>query len=152
MNCPLCKTEALATAGEHAMQACAACASTLGIIPMPPRTRPMRRCDKCNGGKFVRAIPREHSYSGAPGAEGPVSRPMLLTNQPIVKSKFRWTNIVGQDETKPIDIDRGYGVLEVYACLGCGAVEWYCMGVESIPIHPHLMTELVDLDGETPYR
>ena len=46
----------------------------------------------------------------------------------------------------------GYGVLEVYICYACGAVEWYCGDVATIPIHPWLMTEVVDYDAGTPYR
>ena len=43
-----------------------------------------------------------------------------------------------------IEVEKGYGMLEVYACFGCGAVQWYCGDVAAIPIHPHLMTEIVE--------
>lgn len=46
------------------------------------------------------------------------------------------------------------GLLEAYICRTCGAVEWYCVDVEKIPIHPHLMTEEIDYDADRagPYR
>jgi hypothetical protein len=153
MVCPLCNSEPLDTAPEQAMQACTTCAKRIGIVPMPPVTRPQRRCAKCNGGKFVRAIPREHGYAFKDGMDQQISRPMTMTNRPVVQSKYRWTEVANPPrDTLPVDLDLGWGMLEVYACFGCGAVEWYCNGVQQIPIHPHLMTEMIDLDGESPYR
>lgn len=34
----------------------------------------------------------------------------------------------------------------------CGKVEWCCMDVIKVPIDPHLMTEVVDYDGDGPHR
>jgi len=47
---------------------------------------------------------------------------------------------------RPLDVEHGHGLLEAYACFGCGAVEWYCLDVDSIPVHPNLMTEVIESD------
>jgi hypothetical protein len=61
MNCPICKKDVSDTPDVLAMQACNDCASRIGIVPMPPATRPPKPCARCGGTKFLRAIPREHT-------------------------------------------------------------------------------------------
>ena len=139
-KCPLCTAGRLKTPAELSMQACQSCASTIGLIPMPPSRRPPAPCARCNGRQFVRVIPREHKDSYA--------APMFVTHAPRGDREWAWSRVA------PIGITQGVGVLETYICRKCGAVEWYCIDVENIPTHPHLMSEGIDYDapGETPYR
>lgn len=74
---------------------------------------------------------------------------MYVTYMPA-KEKGFFSNSVA-----PIAIEQaGVGLLETYICKKCGAVEWYCVDVEKIPVHPHLMSEEIDYAkrGEGPYR
>ncbi len=123
------------------MNACFPCANKVGLIPMPPVTRPPKACS-CGGRKFMRAIPREHSGS----AGYPTSARMVLTHPIHRQSGIFWNT------AERIDIEYGWGRLEVFTCYACGKVEWYCSDVEKVPIHPHLMTDVVDYDATGPYR
>ena len=146
MSCSICAA-ALFTPAEHAMQTCAACAGKCGIVPMPPATRPPAPCQRCNGRVFVRAIPREHSSARSGEQNAQVSVPMFVTHRPSLHDGWvlKYAN--------ELEIENGYGVLELYICRGCGFVEWYCPTVAHIPLQPNMMTELVDYDaGGTPYR
>ena len=124
------------------MNACLTCASTVGLIPMPPMTRPPKACS-CGGRKFLRAIPREHTVDRHSGIQ--TSVPMVLTH-PIRRNEGVFDNGVS------IDIDEGWGRLEVFTCYACGKVEWYCSDVAKVPIGPHLMTDVVDYDASGSYR
>ena len=146
-KCPICEDEPMTNEREQAMQACGACANKLGLIPMPPARGPFA-CRNCGGKKFLHAIPREHS-AGNLGMDSntQLSAPMMLTHVPRAQKGYvlRYA--------QALNIQEGYGLLEIYACFRCGAVEWYCDGVQRIPISPHLMTEVVDYDQTTtPYR
>lgn len=143
--CSLCKEYSLATEADRQLGACATCAQRLGIIPMPPETRPRTPCQRCHGKSFVRAIPREHSSTGGEHS-GQVSAPMYLTHEPIVDEHWLLPN-----STHLHIQQRGIGLLEAYVCRKCGYVEWYCRDPEKIPIDPRLMTELIS-DDDTPYR
>jgi hypothetical protein len=144
-TCKLCGVD-VTVDEEVAMQACRVCADKIGLRPMPPPIRPARPCARCNGMKFVRVIPREHSTVRTGDGNSQVSAPMFLTH---VAKGFRGWVFSGVHE---LEIERGFGMLEVYACWQCGAVEWYARDVQQIPIHPHFMTDVVDYDGEGPYR
>jgi hypothetical protein len=50
------------------------------------------------------------------------------------------------------DQHRAYGELEMYVCRGCGYIDWYCNDLESVPIGPQYMTELVEGESAGPYR
>lgn len=129
------------------METCSTCAMSIGIIPMPPATRPPTPCARCNGRKFVRAIPREHSTKRSGDGNAQFSVPMFLTHQPA----FHGGWVVSY--AKEIEIENGFGLFEVYSCHRCGFVEWYCPTVQAIPIQPNMMTEIVDYDdGAAPYR
>jgi hypothetical protein len=137
--CPLCQREPLTAPEHHAQQACASCAAQIGIIPMPPRRRPRRPCVACNGSVFVRVLPREHTARGYGTLSVPISAPMYLTHEPQTSPRYSGGNTVESLETRV-----GHGLVEAYVCRSCGRIEWYCPDAERIPIHPHLMTELVD--------
>lgn len=145
--CELCEKNYLGSEAEQQMQACQACAATIGIVPMPPARRPPVPCQRCNGRQFMRVIPREHSSRRLGEGNGQVSAPMYLTHAP---TKYRgWitstVNLIAPEAG-------GIGILETYVCRSCGFVEWYCNDAERIPAHPHLMSELVDYDSDSPYR
>lgn len=133
-KCPICTHASIDTVAERTANACEACQSKLGIIPMPSAVR-RGPCGHCGGRKFLRAIPREHTMRDK---DGPACAPMFVTHAP---RGYRGAMVRA---AKELDIEQGYGRLEVYACFGCGAVQWYCVGIESIPIHPNLMTEIVE--------
>ena len=135
--CPICSHGRIDNEAERATNACDACQAKLGLIPMPP-ARPRGPCRRCQGRKFLRAIPREHTTKRSGSANKQLSAPMFLTHghHGHEGSMFR--------SAAEIEIDEGFGLLEVYACFGCGAVEWYCADVANIPVHPHLMTAIVD--------
>lgn len=103
---------------------------------------------RCNGMRFVRAIPREYTaiHHGDVGWE--VTAPMAITAAPKIKPAF----FGGQKVQTPDILYQRHGTLETYICTGCGFVEWYCHGVDAIPIGPEYMTELVDYPASDPYR
>ena len=147
MKCGICDELELGSAVEQQMQACITCANTYGLVAMPPPTRPNKPCATCGGTKFLRTIPREHSIGNVGGELNmQTSTPMMLTFKP------RASPGVFSVRREPLDISRGWGWLEVYACYDCGRVEWFCTNVRDIPIHPHLMTDIVDYGGTGPYR
>lgn len=131
------------------MQTCRECATRIGLIPMPPSRRPPAPCARCNHMVFIRVIPREHSSSRDGEINAQLSAPMYVTHTP---TKYRgwFANTVNELEIEKA----GVGLLETYICKKCGAVEWYCVDVEKIPVHPHLMSEEIDYAkrGEGPYR
>lgn len=135
--CPICTHGRIDNDSERATKACDACQKKLGLIPMPPARR-RGACTRCQGRKFLRAIPREHTTNQTGTVNAQVSAPMFLTHSHRGHhgSMFR--------SAAELEVDKGHGVLEVYACFGCGAVEWYCGDVAAIPVHPHLMTEIVE--------
>jgi hypothetical protein len=130
---------------ERATQACHKCAGKIGLVPMPPSRRPAAPCARCGHRQFVRVIPREKSATGADRVDD-VSAPMYLTHAPTAHLQRQL------QDAKPISTGTGIGMLEAYVCRRCGAVEWYCLDAERIPIHPHLMTQLIDYEGQGPYR
>ena len=133
MQCPICTHGVIDNEAEQATQACDACRTKLGLIPMPP-ARPRGACRQCGGRKFLRAIPREHAFKK--GAH--VSAPMYLTLAPQGYQGAMMRT------ARDLEVDKGHGLLEVYACFGCGAVTWYCLDVEAIPVHPNFMTQIVE--------
>lgn len=146
-KCELCDTNFLVSAGAKQMQACEECARKIGIIPMPPARRPPAPCQRCNGQQFLRVIPREHASQRYGEQNVQISAPMFVTHRPTTHRSWL------QKGVNPIEHDsQGVGMLETYLCRKCGFVEWYCSDVERIPAHPHLMSEMIDYAGETPYR
>lgn len=148
-GCPFCDQNTLRTDEERAMQACRECAPKIGLIPMPPSRRPPAPCGRCSSMTFIRAIPREHSTERQGEWNAQLSAPMYVTHTPS-KYKGWFSNTVNQLEIEKT----GVGLLETYICKKCGFVEWYCIDVENIPIHPHVMSEEIDYAarGEGPYR
>src|SRR5258705_1909024 len=110
---------------------CKQCADEVGMKPMPPPRRRAAPCSRCNGMTFARSMPRE--YSG----EYDRAYPMTVTQPPRTVEKMFGT---GNNVYTP-DPRYGAGVLEVYTCLGCGLVEWYCQDPQKIPIGPEHMTD-----------
>ncbi|MBA3539845.1 MAG: hypothetical protein H0T79_09465 [Deltaproteobacteria bacterium] len=140
--CKVCSTTALSNPGI-----CVACCDTLGVVAMPPARRPARPCLRCNGMKFVRVMPREHSAVGADFVRTQAA-PMALTHDPRVIP----AGLLSRETVAAPDITAGFGVLETYVCLGCEYVEWYCQGAREIPIGPEYMTEVIDYTSDAPYR
>lgn len=145
MTCSVCAYENLTEPDEIAMQTCAKCARSCGIVPMPPVTRPPAPCLRCGKRKFVHAVAREFTSRTQGEANGQITAPMAIGHAPM-------RDRMDYDDCNVIDIKRGRGPLEVYVCCGCGFVEWYCPDVARIPIHPNQMTEIVDYDAGGPYR
>jgi hypothetical protein len=115
---------------------------------MPIMSRPARPCLRCNSLQFVRVIPREHSSARGGEMNAQVSAPMYLTHRPTVDK-----GIIFGDSAEELPIEEpGIGVLEIFACRGCGFLEWYCPDVNSIPADPVLMTDHVDYNSDKPYR
>jgi hypothetical protein len=125
VTCKVCESTPLSKAGI-----CAMCCTKLGIVPMGEARRPPRPCMRCNAMKFVRVIPRELDQEAAP---------MALSYG------------ISRDSTAVLQ--KGFGKLEAYVCYACNYVEWYTReNAKDIPIGPEYMTEIVDLEGEAPYR
>jgi hypothetical protein len=130
---------------------CPECVTTLGLVPMPAPRRPAQPCTKCDGMKFIRAIPREYTATDGGVSTRSVIAPMALTVRPVVSKRGLLSG--GGNEASEPDVRRhSRGTLEVYVCVGCGFLEWYCQDPESIPIGPEYMTEAIDYGGRTPYR
>lgn len=145
MQCPVCARAPLVLSDELQMQMCTKCAVENGVRPMPPAMRPPAPCLRCKGLKFVRTVPREYSIvldSQRPN-DRQVAAPMYFTYSPT------FGQFGGRHD---IDIQKGYGQLEMYACVACGFVELYAHAPADIPIHPHLMTEEIDYSASGPYR
>jgi hypothetical protein len=141
-KCAGCNREPIVTSVEQATQLCANCATSLGVIPMPPPRRLLVPCRCCNGMSFIRAIPRE--VAPTLHTQQPVTAPMTVT---IGGQESGW---LGMGITA--DISRAFGLLEIYVCRACGYVEWYCSDPARVPIGPQFMTELIEVGGEGPYR
>lgn len=133
--------------GREGLSMCEGCGTKVGVIPMPPASRPPTPCARCSGRKFVRCIPREHTSATGGEMNEQHTNPMFLTH--AAEAHHGWI----LNHVKELDARKGFGMLEVYACWNCGAVEWHCLDVRNIPIHPDLMTQLIDYDDtESPYR
>ena len=148
-KCPFCSKAQLESDDERAMQACRDCATTIGIIPMPPSRRPPTPCARCNHTTFIRVIPREHSSRRSGDGNAQISVPMYVTHTPTKYDGFFGKRV------EEVEIEKkGVGLLETYICKKCGFVEWYCIDTHNIPIGPHTMTEEIDYAarGDTPYR
>lgn len=131
------------TQAETETLLCSHCAHILGVVPMRPARRPATPCLKCNGMKFIRAVPRELT---AGPEQGTMAMPMGLVYQyEVQRSRY-------ESQPLPIDARKALGMLEVYVCRKCGFVEWYCSDPDRIPIGPVYMTEDIDYDSDTPYR
>jgi hypothetical protein len=118
---------------ERATQLCKTCGTTLGVIPMPLARRDLAPCRCCRGTSFIRVIPRDTWPQSQRGAQ--VASPMAVT--------------LG---AAPANLERPLGVLEMYVCRACGYVDWYCNDPQAVPIGPEYMTELVEAQGQPPYR
>jgi hypothetical protein len=146
-HCRICDQELL---GSSALpDICAGCATTLGLVPMPPPRRPARPCAKCNGMKFIRAIPREYTAEAYGVGILAVVAPMALTARFTVARHLLFK---GSTVSQPKLSQQSCGTLEAYVCAGCGFLEWYCQDPETIPIGPEFMTDAIDYDSPTPYR
>jgi len=146
MDCPICKRKPLLSSDVD-LEMCESCASTMGVMAMPPPRRPPVPCVKCNGMELIRAVPREVSPR-VDGTVGQVVSPMGVTFGGQV------VNADGEEHERFVAADPYgiYGMLEMYICRKCGFVEWYCSDPDSIPIRPAFMTELVKLGGDGAYR
>jgi hypothetical protein len=127
---------------------CAECRSKLGLVSMPPSRRPPRPCTGCNGSRFVRVVPRQHTEYPGEDAQLRNIAPMYATTKPLVVGQWFSTPYV----TGSPSPDDGRGLLEMYICSRCGFVEWYCHDVEKIPIGPEYNTSVIDYGSDTPYR
>ncbi len=145
MDCTVCGRVALTTKEATTTQVCRKCAIQCGIIPMPPVTRPPTPCARCNGRKFLHAVPREFTGRTSGELNAQMAAPMFVAYVPAVDRK-------DFDDANVIDTKRGFGLIEAYVCFGCGALEWFCHDVGRIPVQPNMMTEVVDFDATTPYR
>jgi hypothetical protein len=158
VTCSLCELCTLRSDAERAMNACEVCALELGLVPMAYSRRPPLPCTRCNGHRFTRVIPREHTSvglrftptdaTGTGDIHRSVSAPMVATHVPrtIEKLASAGRTVVS------IDIRQGFGRTEMFVCRGCGFVEWYIDQPETIPIGPHYMTEDIDYSSPGPYR
>jgi hypothetical protein len=147
LHCRICDQELLDSSSLPGV--CAGCVTTLGLVPMPPPRRPARPCAKCNGRKFIRAIPREYAAEWHGSSTSTVVAPMALTAHPSVTKRLLFK---GNTVAQPNLPRHSCGTLEAYVCVGCGFVEWYCQDPESIPIGPEYMTDAIDYDSPSPYR
>lgn len=143
MDCKLCQREAAEPNGI-----CTGCMDKLGIIEMPPPRRPAKPCLKCNGLKFVRVIPREHTIGAGGDMNVAEIAPMTLTQQPKIEHKVFGKGMAVYSPSVVL----GEGMLETYTCLACGYVEWWCEDPSEIPIGPEFMSDLVDYTPDAPYR
>jgi hypothetical protein len=143
-TCLACRARDLTTADEKQTLLCVACAEALGVVPMRPSRRPPSPCAKCNGMRFIRAVPRELTPSRDDAQ--PMAMPMGIVYQyEVQRGRYQATPL-------PVDAHKALGMLEVYVCRKCGFVEWYCADPEKIPVGPVYMTEELDYEGESPYR
>ncbi|MEO8701452.1 MAG: hypothetical protein ABI867_15505 [Kofleriaceae bacterium] len=120
---------------------CRECRDKLAVKPMGEARRPPVPCQRCNGLRFIRALPRE--FSG----EWDRAMPMTVT-YPVVVTR----GIFGGASVQGAEPRSGIGRLELYICRGCGFVEWYCDQPADLPIGPQYMTQDIDYGATKPYR
>ena len=145
---PECRLCQLPLYGKH-VDICDECRGKLGLTSIPPSRRPALPCSRCNRRKFVRVVPREHAVYAVKNGYRGLSAPMAATFKPDIRENLIFSgSTVG---SLPVREDL-CGMLEMYICLHCGFVEWYCQDPESIPIGAEYMSELVDHENESPYR
>lgn len=133
MICSLCK-EREVLLNNQALGVCHACADA--IVALPPSRRPARPCRHCDGRSFVRVVPRDFSVRGLGNHVREVVTPMRAVKAP-------------SDPARPA---KGWGLLEMFVCRACDAVEWYCHDAANIPIGVAYNTELVEYPAEGTYR
>jgi hypothetical protein len=147
MLCRICQNNE-APQAAHGFDLCNECAVTYGVMPMPEPRRPARPCNRCNGARFIRVIPRElFSTRGGTEVEHHAA-PMTLTIVSEVRDSF-WSS--KKKVPEQLDPHKGRGLLEAYVCRGCGFIEWYCVDPDSIPVGPEFMAQEIDY-GAAPYR
>lgn len=146
MLCTLCKSNDATSAPGRPAGLCAECAVDGAIVALPPSTRPARPCRVCDGRSFVRVVPREFSSTTE---RGDYAVPMYAVHGPRTRK-----NVFGSGSTTyaPDPRGGGLGLLEMFICRGCQAVEWYCHGAAELPIHPAYNTELVEYPADGAYR
>jgi hypothetical protein len=147
-KCRLCSTGPVsATRSEH-FDLCDSCAATLGVMELPPPRRPSRPCNRCEGMRFIRVIPRDKTavYDYAHSVAGR-AEPMALTFVPRPNGSIFST---APADPGP-DPAMSRGRLETYVCATCGFVEWYCIEPHMIPIGPEYMSDVIDYTSD-PYR
>jgi len=143
MQCRLCESEAVDPKFLPAFDLCRQCAQRLGVAPMPEPQRPARPCNRCNGLRFKRVVPRE--LSAGAGGEA-IAAPMALTLVPMITRAFGGVHVLAPDP------GHSRGQLETYVCTSCGFVEWYCIDPDAIPLGPEYMADVVDYTADAPYR
>lgn len=126
--CLLCEG-ILNTRVERSRRVCDGCAAKTGVVVQQPSPRTRTPCAKCQFTQFIRAVPREIA--------GNAAGPMFAAHQ--IEADY--------GVVEPLDVRRGFGVLEAFICKRCGFVEWYCQDPLEIPIGPEYMTEEVDVGG-----
>lgn len=112
---------------------------------MTQLSRPARPCRHCRHHKFVHARPREVGLD--PRWLYQHATQMRVTFVPQLRPG------VFEVGAAPIHPLEGIGILEQYICARCGAVDWYCVDPQHIPIHAWYMTEDIDYEPSgSPYR
>jgi hypothetical protein len=146
MICRVCqKAEVLAQ--HHVLGVCEKCAESMAVAALPPLKRPARPCRMCDGRTFVRVVPREYWSGGGDYVEQRVA-PMYAVQAPSTAKTF-WGS---ERLAPPTPAGTSWGLMEMFVCRACDAVEWYCHDAAKIPIGAAYNTELVEYPAEGTYR
>ncbi len=106
--------------------------SELGRRASPPTLRQQGCCPSCGGRRFL------HAPTVLDRGEGSGANEMALAKPSIWRSRV-------------------FGVLEAYACVGCGWVEWYVKDPKALEDLPSKMESFAIIDTtvvapDAPYR
>ena len=143
MTCRICgeSGEALGTIGI-----CGTCRQRLGLREPEAPLRPARPCARCGGTKFVRSWSLRERAPYGHDIVHPHLAPLALAFAPAVRGGFWALRTAEPTRSTPV------GIIEAYACRGCGLTELSTTGVADIPIGPEYGTELIDVAGDGPFR
>jgi hypothetical protein len=104
-------------------------------------------CVRCGAGSFVRAYAiRERAASGGDYVNEYIAA--LSLSYELSNSTTFWAG----REVKTPDVARPVGLIEAYACRGCGFTEFYTQQPEEIPIDEANATEIFDVSSDKAYR
>jgi hypothetical protein len=154
-TCRLCKTskktDAMLFEGV-----CDVCRRAIGMTPMPPPRRPPAPCARCKEGtKFIRSIMRDMEIYRETSLLG--GKPEVLPVVEAATYELAITPATGfgasiHPDVRGLDRSKPRGTLARYICTRCGFADVYCDDLESIPIGPEYMTDVVDYGGDGPHR
>jgi hypothetical protein len=125
---------------------CATCRQRLGLREPDAPLRPSRPCGRCGGTTFVRSFALRERAPYGHDIVHPHLAPLALAFAPAVRTGFWALRTAEPTRSTPV------GIIEAYACRGCGLTELYTTDIADVPIGPEYGTELIEVASDGPFR